>query len=178
MSPLWTRPRYVCRATTSGGVIRCHLGMPSCHSYSVAPPAVAPSSDHAKRATYGCKKCAATFGRLDKLQRHASLVCSCRRRRSSSSISCSSSSSSRNTTVYTCKKCGRKFHVRCDLTRHARIACTDVNEPPSPKRSKRGKTSHSPTHSLPKKIPSIRPIDFPSSKLCQRYLYLENPAKK
>ena len=42
----------------------------------MAPQAVVPPSDHAKRAKYVCEKCGATFGRLDNLQRHVRLVCS------------------------------------------------------------------------------------------------------
>ena len=104
------------------------------HSYLVAPPTVVPHSDHAKRAKYACKKCGATFGRLDNLQRHVMSVCSSSRRR-------------RNTTVYTYKKCGRKFKRRRDLTRHARTACIDVTEQPVPKRSKREDTTP-PRHPL------------------------------
>ena len=44
------------------------------HSYSVAPPAAVPPSDHAKRTKYACK-CNATFGRWDDLQHHVRSVC-------------------------------------------------------------------------------------------------------
>ena len=124
------------------------------HSYSVAPQAVVPPSDHAKRAKYVCEKCGATFGRLENLQRHVRLVCSRRRRRRRSS---SSSSRRRNTTVYMCKKCGPKFERRWLLTRHARTACTDVTEKPSPKRSKREDTT-TPHHPL---FTEDDPIDPP-----------------
>ena len=99
------------------------------HSYSVAPPAVVPPSDHAKRKIYACK-CDATFGRWDDLQHHIRSVCRL----------CSSSSIRKKTTFYMCQKCGRNFVSRGTLTRHARTACTNVNEPPSPKRPNREDT--------------------------------------
>ena len=119
---------------------------PSCglHSYSLAPPVVAPPNDYAKRAKYACEKCGTTFGRLDNLQRHVRSVCS---------------SSRRNTTVYACKKCGRKFERRWFLTRHARTACADVTEPPAPKRSKREDTTPSHHHPLVTEKDPLEPPD-------------------
>ena len=115
-------------------------------SYSVAPPAAVPPSDHAKRTKYACK-CDATFGRWDDLQNHVRFVCRLS----------SSSSSRKKTTVYTCTKCGRTFNKRGNLTRHARTTCTDVNEPPSPKRSNMEDTT--PHHPL---VTDEDPIDPPT----------------
>ena len=56
-----------------------------------------------------------------------------------------------------CLKCGRKFNRRDNLTRQARTACTDVNEPPSPKRSNREDTT--PHHPL---VTDEDPIDLPA----------------
>ena len=117
------------------------------HSYSVAPPAVVPPSDHAKRMKYACK-CDATFGRWDDLQHQVRSACH---------LSRSNSSSREKTTVYTCTKCGKNFVSRHTLNRHARTTCTDVNEPQSPKISNREDTT--PHHPL---ITDEDPIDPPA----------------
>ena len=150
--------RHLCRhcglALDTYAELRRHVASHSTpsvnqHSYSVAPPAAVPPSDHAKRTKYACK-CDATFGRWDDLQHHVRSVC----RLSSNS---SSSSSRKKTTVYTCTKCGRKFNRRYILVRHARTVCTDVNEPPSPKRSKTEDTT--PHHPLVTDEDPIEPPD-------------------
>ena len=114
-----TRKRHLCRhcglALETYAERRRHVeshSTPSVnqHSYSVAPPALVPPSDHAKRKKYACK-CDATFGRWDDLQHHIRSVCRL----------CSSSSSRKNTTVYTCKKCGRNFVSRGTQTRNNRV---------------------------------------------------------
>ena len=124
------------------------------HSFSVAPPAVVPPSDHAKRTKYACK-CDATFGKWDDLQHHVRVVCR---------LSSSRSSNRTKTTVYTCAKCGKNFNRPDNLTRHARTSCTDgvvvvvvVKKPPSPKRSKREDTT--PHHPL---VTDEDPIDPPA----------------
>ena len=131
--------------------VQSNHSTPSCdfHSYSVAPPIVAPPSDYVKRAKYVCEKCGTTFGRLNNLQRHVWSVCS---------GSSSSGSSSRNTTVYACKKCGRKFERRYNLTVHARTVCADVTEPPASKRSKREDTTPS-YHPLVTEEDPLQPPD-------------------
>ena len=116
-----------------------HATPSSCdqHTSSPAPPAVVPSSDHAKRTKYVCGKCGITFGRWDNLQHHVMYVCSVSSSTSSSGSGSSGSGGSghnrrgKGIATYACKKCGRNFNTRDHMTRHARTACTDdVKEPP------------------------------------------------
>ena len=140
-------------------------------SYSVAPPAVTPPSDHAKKATYVCEKCGETFGRWDNLQRQVRYVCSGSSRSRSSSIkdtvlashvtptpsldehrysvaprSVAPSSDHSKKAKYVCEKCGVTFGRWNNLQRHVRYVCSGINSSSSSSsRSSRSSNSTKPS---------------------------------
>ena len=105
------------------------------NTYSLAPPAVVPSSNHAMITKYVCEKC----GRWDSLQHDVRYVCSgCSSSGGSGNGSGSGSGSSHSQSskviaTSICKKCRWSFSTRKDIFRHTGNACTDVKEPPLPK---------------------------------------------
>ena len=95
---------------------------------------------------YTCSKCNKVFARNYHLLRHIRTMCN------STNVSQPS----------VCITCGKVFARNFNLQRHERTTCVDTVSPPLPKRAKREAT-----RSLAK-IPSTRPIDFPSPTLCQQ----------
>ena len=132
------------------------------------------SSSNDSTKTHACETCGRSFGRRDSLLRHARTACNkgkktytCDRydRSFSTRAHLNRHACNKQKKTNTCERCGRSFGDRYDLNRLARTACVDDVEPPLPKRSRWESTMTLPRSS---KIPSNRPIDFPSQTLCRR----------